>query len=216
MLIVNEPLAGKRRRAVKIIRRLMKKYYDPGTALYHGTPLDLLIATILSAQCTDERVNIVTKKLFSLYRTATDYADTDRQSLEEIIRSTGFYRSKSKNIINCCKMLLLKHGGTVPETMEELIQLPGVGRKTANVVLGNFFGISAGIVVDTHVKRLAGRLGLTDPVKIEKDLTEVIPKKHWINTGNLLIYHGRQTCTARKTKCDSCILEDLCASSTLR
>ncbi len=177
----------------------------------------MLVATILSAQCTDERVNKVTGPLFKRYRSAQEFAKADRAELEGIIRSTGFFRAKANNIIRCAQVLVERHGGEVPTTMDELTQLAGVGRKTANVVLGNFFGIAVGIVVDTHVKRLSERLGLTkesDPVRVEADLMELLPEKYWIDTGNLLILHGRKTCGARKPKCADCRLSDLCPSAT--
>ena len=203
------------KRATVVLSRLKRTFPNPSTALDHSAPLELLISTILSAQCTDERVNIVTRDLFKTYRTAMDYATTNPTVLENAIHSTGFYRAKAKSIINCCKMLLDKHRGKVPDSMEELVQLPGVGRKTANVVLGIVFGKAAGIVVDTHVKRLAGRLGFsknTDAEKMEQDLMQIIPKKDWIATGNLLILHGRKVCHARKPKCPQCQLNDICPS----
>jgi len=207
---------GLRKRASAIIARLKRLYPEARTALAHSSPLELLISTILSAQCTDERVNLVTQDLFTRYRTAAEYADAVPAELEQIIRSTGFFRAKTKNIINCCKELVRTHGGNVPGSMEELVRLPGVGRKTANVVLGNFFGKAEGIVVDTHVQRLSGRLGFskqTDPAKIELDLMEVIPGRDWIQIGNLLILHGRRVCQARKPKCQECRLSDLCPSA---
>jgi endonuclease-3 len=203
-------------RAEAIIRRLKKEFPESATALHHDSALELLIATILSAQCTDERVNKVTGPLFKKYRSASDFAKADRSILEQEIKSTGFFRAKTNSIIKCCQMLVEKFNGTVPQTIDELTQLAGVGRKTANVVLGNHFGIVSGIVVDTHVKRLSGRLGLTkqtDPEKIEADLMALLPKKYWIDTGNLLILHGRKTCDARKPKCPSCSVKDLCPSA---
>ncbi|MBI3765476.1 MAG: endonuclease III [Ignavibacteriales bacterium] len=207
-----------KKRAATVLSRLKRAYPKPSTALHHSSPLQLLVATILSAQCTDERVNMVTKELFKTYRTVDEYASTDPGVLEHAIHSTGFYRAKARNIINCCKVLLEKHKGNVPGTMGELIQLPGVGRKTANVVLGNVFGRAEGIVVDTHVKRLAERLRLstkTDPEKIEQDLIQTIPRKDWIATGNLLIWHGRRVCHARKPKCPECSLNDICPSADI-
>lgn len=207
-----------RARARKILERLRKDYPRASTALTHSNPLDLLVATILSAQCTDERVNVVTKDLFKKYRTAKDYANANQSGFEQEIRSTGFFRAKAKSIIQCCKALVQRHRGEVPTTMEELVQLPGVGRKTANVVLGNAFGIAEGIVVDTHVKRLAERVGLSsqsNPDKIELDLMEIFPKKRWIALGNVLIWHGRKICTARKPKCPECSVNDLCPSAEL-
>lgn len=182
----------------------------------YGSPLELLIATILSAQCTDERVNKVTVPLFKKYRTAKEFANLANKELEQDIRSTGFYRAKANNIINCCRALVERHNGIVPQTMEELTALAGVGRKTANVVLGNYFGISAGVVVDTHVKRLSGRLGFTsntDPEKVEQDLVKLVTKKDWIDIGNLLILHGRKTCKARNPQCNDCILNTACPSA---
>jgi endonuclease III len=201
-----------------IIMQLKKDFPDVKVALHHSKPIELVVATILSAQCTDERVNIVTKDLFKKYKTAKDYATVPQMELEQVIRSTGFYRAKAKSIINCCKMLIEKHSGKVPDSMEELVQLPGVGRKTANVVLGAVFKKSEGIVVDTHVKRLAERLGLskqTDPEKIEQDLMELVPKKDWIAIGNLLIWHGRRICQARKPKCIECSINSHCPSAEL-
>jgi endonuclease-3 len=196
----------------KILEILRTTYPDVKTALHHRTPLEMLIATILSAQCTDERVNIVTQDLFKKLRTAKDFAEVPLADLEEMIRPTGFFRNKAKSIKGCCKGLVEKHGGKVPETMEDLVKLPGIGRKTANVILGSSFGIP-GIVVDTHVKRLSQRIGLTketDPVKIEFDLMALIPKKDWIDFSHQLIWHGRRLCTARKPKCPECPLLKLC------
>lgn len=204
------------RRARRILRRLKKRYPAARTALRHREPLQLLIATILSAQCTDRRVNLVTKDLFVKYRTARDYAGAPQEELEKEIRSTGFFRAKARNIINCAKVLLERFNGEVPGSMEELLELPGVGRKTANVVLGDAFGIAEGIVVDTHVRRLSERLGFTketDPEKIERDLSPLIPKKDWVICAHLLIAHGRSTCQARKPRCMSCLLADLCPSA---
>ena len=204
------------RRSKAILSRLKKRYPGARTALRHTHPLELLIATILSAQCTDERVNKVTAVLFKKYRTALDYAQAPRESLENDIRSTGFFRAKAKNIANCCRMILGRFGGNVPSTMEELLELPGVGRKTANVVLGDAFGIAEGIVVDTHVRRLSWRMGFTrhtDPVKIERDLSALFPRKDWTVSAHLLIWHGRDTCRARTPRCAGCVLEDLCPSA---
>ncbi len=207
-----------RARVVPILDTLRKTYPAAKTALDHSSPLELLVATILSAQCTDERVNIVTGELFRKYRTAEDYAKASPRQFEREIRSTGFFRAKTKSILNCCKALVERHGGRVPESMEDLVGLPGVGRKTANVVLGSAFGKSEGIVVDTHVKRLAGRLGFTeksDPEKIEQDLMEITPREYWIDLGTLLIWHGRRICQARKPKCEICPVADLCPSAQL-
>lgn len=196
----------------EIIRILKKQYPQNKIALEYTDPAQLLVATILSAQCTDTRVNKVTEGLFKKYRTAKDYAEADVKVFEQEIKSTGFFRNKAKNIIACCKELVSKYNGKVPRTMDELVVLPGVGRKTANVVLGNGFGIP-GIVVDTHVKRVSYRLGLTkntDPEKIEFDLMKIIPKKEWIHFSNMLIFHGRRICVARKPKCNECALEGIC------
>ena len=206
----------RRKRASLITRRLKRLFPEAQTALDHATPLELLISTILSAQCTDERVNIVTKELFKRYRSAVEYANARQPELEQIIRSTGFFRAKAKSIINCCKQLAGSHGGMVPDSMEELVKLPGVGRKTANVVLGNVFGKTEGVVVDTHVARLSGRLGFSKqstPEKIELDLMQTLPRKDWIPIGNLLILHGRRTCQARKPKCPECPIRELCPSA---
>ncbi|MDY6836542.1 MAG: endonuclease III [Thermodesulfobacteriota bacterium] len=196
----------------KILKILRSTYPDVKSALHHRTPLQMLIATILSAQCTDVRVNEVTKTLFKKLRTAKDYAEVPLPELEEMIRSTGFFRNKAKSIKGCCTMLVENYGGKVPRTMEELVKLPGVARKTANVVLGSSFGIP-GIVVDTHVKRLSQRIGLTkekDPVKIEFDLMALIPKDDWIDFSHQMIWHGRRLCPARKPKCPECPLLKLC------
>lgn len=215
---VKETPEGRRKRVRKVIRRLRKVLPSPKIALEYVDPLQLLVATILSAQCTDERVNQVTPTLFKKYRTAKDYAEANMAEFEQEIRSTGFFRAKAKSIINCCKQLLEKHGGEVPQSMEELVQLPGVGRKTANCVLGGAFGIPSGVVVDTHVRRLAQRIGLSkedDPEKIELDLMQVVPKKDWIEFGNMLIWHGRRTCQARKPNCPECVINDLCPSAEM-
>lgn len=199
-----------------IIRKLKKQYPEAATALEHGDPLELLVATILSAQCTDARVNLVTKDLFRKYRSADDYANAEPRVFEQEIRSTGFFRNKTRSIIGMAQALVERHGGTVPSSMKELTALPGVGRKTANVVLGNAFGVDEGIVVDTHVKRLANRLKLTsktDPVKIEQDLVRIVPKKDWTVFSHLLIHHGRQICSARTPKCEICRVNDLCPSA---
>jgi endonuclease-3 len=200
-------------RALEIVRRLAAEYADARCALEHRTPLELLVATILSAQCTDERVNVVTRDLFARYRTAQDYATADSQDLEQDIRSTGFYRNKAKNIRDCCRLLVGRHSGQVPRDMEQLVELPGIGRKTANVVLGTAMGLPTGVVVDTHVQRLARRMGLTrqrDPEKIEHVLMRLIPQQEWINFGHRMIAHGRRVCTARKPACDRCCLSDIC------
>jgi len=196
----------------KILQILRRTYPDVKAALRHQNPLEMLIATILSAQCTDVRVNEVTKTLFKKLRTAKDYADIPLAELEEMIRPTGFFRNKAKSIKGCCRGLVEKHDGKVPDSMEALIKLPGIGRKTANVILGSAFGIP-GIVVDTHVKRLSQRIGLTkekDPVKIEFELMALIPKKDWIDFSHELIWHGRRLCPARKPKCPQCPVWELC------
>lgn len=205
-------LLSVRERAAAINQRLAQIYPHPSTALRHDNPLQLLIATILSAQCTDERVNQVTPRLFARYRTAEDFAQADLRELEAIIRPTGYYRSKARHIRDCCAQLVARFGGQVPRTLEELVTLPGIGRKTANVVLGDAFGVP-GITVDTHVKRLSQRLGLTrhtDPNKIEQALMKLLPPAEWTPFSHRLILHGRQVCQARKPRCDSCILADLC------
>jgi endonuclease-3 len=200
------------KRVKDIIKILTKGIPDTKIALTFSSPLELLIATILSAQCTDVRVNEVTATLFKKYRSAKDYAQADLSELEQDIRPTGFYRNKAKSIQKCCQELVGRFGSEVPKTLEEMVTLPGVGRKTANVILGNAFGIP-GIVVDTHVHRVSQRIGLTkkdDPVKIEFDLMEVVPKEEWTHFSNLLIWHGRRTCGARKPLCDSCAILKLC------
>jgi len=202
----------KKRRTGKSIVLLKKRYPDARCALNFKSPLELLVATILSAQCTDERVNKVTKNLFKKYKRVEDYTRAEPEILENDIRSTGFYKNKTKSIVKCCKKILENHERKVPSTMEELVHLGGVGRKTANVVLGNAFGIP-GIAVDTHVKRIAHRLGLTnnqDPVKIEYDLMELVPRKEWTQFSHLIIFHGRNTCMARKPLCAECVLKKLC------
>jgi endonuclease-3 len=201
-----------KRRARQIVRVLARLYPDAHCALHHDNPLQLLIATILSAQCTDVRVNLVTPSLFARFPDAKAYATADTAELENAIASTGFFRNKARNIIACCKQILERHGGAVPGTMEELVDLPGVGRKTANVILGNAFNVP-GITVDTHVGRLSRRLGLTrhtDAGKVELDLMDVIPKKEWTMFSHRMIFHGRRICFARKPKCSQCGLLKLC------
>lgn len=201
-----------------IIRKLKQQYPQATCSLTHRDPLQLLVSTILSAQCTDERVNIVTEALFREYSTAEDYANANPEVLEEQIRSTGFYRNKTKSIVGMAQELVATHNGKVPDNMDALVQLPGVGRKTANVVLGNAFGIDEGIVVDTHVKRISNRLGLTkqsNPDKIEQDLIALVPKPEWTLWPHLLIHHGRAICQARTPKCEICTLNDLCPSSSI-
>jgi len=200
------------KRVKEIIKILSKEIPDSKIALRFFNPLELLIATILSAQCTDVKVNEVTVDLFKKYHSVTDYAKANLPELEEDIRPTGFYRNKAKSIQKCCHELVARFGGEVPRTLEELVTLPGVGRKTANVILGNAFGIP-GITVDTHVHRVSQRIGLTkndDPVKIEFDLMEVVPKEEWTHFSNLLIWHGRRTCVARKPLCETCPIRKLC------
>lgn len=206
-------------RVRKVISLLKKEYPGAHCTLNHSNALELLIATILSAQCTDERVNIVTADLFRKYRNCDDYTRVPRTELEEDIRTTGFFRNKAKSIQGTCQILAEQHGGRVPDDMDELLALPGVARKTANVVLGNAFGIASGVVVDTHVTRLAQRLGLTEqtnPEKIERDLMEIVSKKDWVIFSHLLIYHGRRICKARLPLCGECIVETLCPSSLLK
>jgi len=200
-------------RTQKVIELLERQYPDAKTALNYTNPLELLIATMLSAQTTDSRVNIVTQTLFKKYRKAEDYANADLKDLEQDIHSTGFYHNKAKNLQNCCKMLVEKFHSQVPKTMGELLELPGVARKTANIILYNAYGIIEGIAVDTHVRRLSARLGLTeqkDQDKIEQDLMELTPKNKWMELTDLLIFHGRQICIAQKPKCEICVLNKIC------
>ena len=204
-----------RRRRLQIILPILKQMYpDAKCSLDHRTPLELLVATILSAQCTDDRVNIVTKDLFKKYRTAADYARAPQEKFEKEIQSTGFFRNKTKSIRGMAQALLDRHGGEVPRTMEELTELAGVGRKTANVVLGNAFGQNVGVTVDTHVTRVSNRLGLTDHLvdaeKIEQDLMRVVPQEEWTMWSHLLIHHGRAICQARKPNCEQCPLLPHC------
>ena len=204
--------------ASEVTARLKAEYPDARTELDWSNPLELLVATILSAQTTDVQVNRVTESLFSKYRTAEDYADSNPGELEEDIRPTGFYRNKARSLRGMARALVEEHGGEVPRTMSELVALPGVGRKTANVVLGNAFGLNEGIVVDTHVRRVSGRLGLTessDPVKVEQELMRLVPERDWTIFSHLLILHGRRTCKARKPDCPNCILNDICPSADL-
>jgi len=198
------------------MRLLEKEWPDAKIALHYSNPLELLIATILSAQCTDERVNMVTKSLFKKYTKAEDYANARLDELEEDIKPTGFYRNKAKNIKAACKILVEKFNSEVPRTMEDMVSLPGVARKTANIVLANAYGVIEGIAVDTHVRRLAKRLGLTendDPNKIEKDLMTIVPRDKWLRITDLLIFHGRYICIARKPKCGECALNKICPSA---
>ncbi|MSU59500.1 MAG: endonuclease III [Pedosphaera sp.] len=204
---------AKAARAKKILAGLQRAYPDAHCELNFSNPLELLIATILSAQCTDKRVNLVTAELFKKYRSAADFAYADLTELERHVKSTGFFRNKAKNIKACCAALMAKHGGEVPHTMDELTALGGVGRKTANVVLGNAFGINVGVVVDTHVTRLANRLGLTkqtDAEKIEQELMPLVPREQWTLFSHWLIWHGRRRCDARKPDCAGCEIAKLC------
>ncbi|HEV3023732.1 MAG TPA: endonuclease III [Pirellulales bacterium] len=207
------PSADAKRHAARVSKLLAREYPDAVCALKFRSPLELLVATILSAQCTDVRVNLVTKDLFRKYRTPADYAAADSQSLENDIKSTGFYRNKAKNIQSCCRKLVEEYDGDVPDSLEALVELPGVGRKTANVVLGTAFGVASGVVVDTHVGRIARRLGLTketDAVKAERDLMAILPSREWVDFSHRLIHHGRRVCTARKPNCDACALAEVC------
>ncbi|HEU4787630.1 MAG TPA: endonuclease III [Gemmatimonadaceae bacterium] len=216
-----KPAASRRKRptperAREIYDRLAEHYPDAKCALDYRTPYQLLVATILSAQCTDKRVNMVTPALFKRYRTPAAMADANPEELEEMIKSTGFYRNKTKSLVGMSRALVERHRGRVPEQLDALVKLPGVGRKTANVVLGNAFDLNEGVVVDTHVARLSQRLGFarqTDPVKIEQDLMRLFPSDRWTMLAHLLIEHGRRICVARKPKCESCFLNDVCPSS---
>ncbi|MEW6741525.1 MAG: endonuclease III [Planctomycetota bacterium] len=205
--------AGAAERVGPILDKLRAAYPDATCALRHTNALELLVATILSAQCTDERVNIVTQDLFARYRTARDYAASPAGELEKIIRSTGFFNSKARSLRGACQMIVERHRGRVPESMDELVALPGVARKTANVVLGTWFGIASGIVVDTHVERLATRMGLTRekvPLRIEQDLLALVPREEWIAFSHRMIWHGRRVCDARKPRCGDCCVRDVC------
>jgi endonuclease-3 len=200
-------------RAIRILDLLEKEYSSAEIALEYTNPLELLIATILSAQATDEQINAITPKLFKKYKTPEDYANADLAALEQDIKSSGFYHNKAKNIKNCAKTLVEKFHSKVPKTMDELLELPGVGRKTANIVLANAFGVVEGVAVDTHVGRLAQRLGLSendDPTKIEADLMKIVPKDKWMRITDLLIFHGRRVCTAKKPNCPGCVLNKIC------
>lgn len=208
-------LLPKKQRALEILARLKLLYPDAVCSLDYETPVQLLVATILSAQCTDERVNKVTPELFRRYPDAASLAAADPEEIVNLVRSTGFYRNKAKNIQAACRMIMTDFGGEVPRTMAEMIRLPGAARKTANVVLAHAYGINAGVTVDTHVKRLCGRLGLTkhtDPIQVERDLIKLLPQPDWENWSIRLIYHGRAVCDARKPACDRCKLSDLCSS----
>jgi endonuclease-3 len=208
-----------KKRVRDVIRRLKRAYPDAKTSLNHTNPFELLIATILSAQCTDERVNIVTADLFRKYHKPEDYLKVPARELEKDIQSTGFFRNKTKSIQGTAKILTEEFGGEVPHTMDELLELPGVARKTANVVLGNAFGIKAGVVVDTHVTRLSHRLGFAHEKtaeKIERELIPIVPKKDWVIFPHLMIYHGRKICKARNPLCAECVVEKQCPSSYLK
>jgi endonuclease-3 len=203
-------------RIVDIIRILRKEYPEARTSLSFATPLQILVATILAAQATDQRVNMITPGLFKKYPTAADFARAERAELEQEIRSTGFFRNKAKNIMGAAKKIVDDFGGEVPDTMETLITLPGVARKTANIVLSSGYHKAEGIAVDTHVRRLAGRLGLSkehDPNKIERDLLEIVPRRHWLDFNYMLVNHGRKICQARKPKCPECVVQHLCPSA---
>lgn len=203
-------------RVATIVAKLREAYPDVTCALDHRDAYELLVATILSAQCTDERVNLVTPNLFERYPTPAALADADPKDVEEVIRSTGFYRNKARNLIGMARGLVGDHGGTVPADLDALVVLPGVARKTANVVMGTAFGVPSGVVVDTHVLRLAHLLGLTDatnPVKVERDLMEILPREEWINFAHRLIHHGRQVCVARKPACGGCTMNSVCPSA---
>lgn len=207
---------SKKQRALEILVRLKRLYAEAPCTLDYETPVQLLVATILSAQCTDERVNLVTPELFRRFPDAPTLAAADVAELENLVRSTGFYRNKAKNIQAACHKIVCEFGGEVPQRMEDLLTLPGVARKTANVVLAHAFGIHAGVTVDTHVKRLSQRLGLTketDPIRIERDLIKLLPQPDWENWSIRLIYHGRAVCNARNPACDNCLLADLCPSA---
>ena len=212
----NLPHMTRTDRAKELQNRLPKIYPDAHCELIHSNPLELLVATILSAQCTDKRVNIVTHDLFKRCKSAQDYADISQEELESIVRSTGFYRNKAKNIRAMGQTLVERHGGEVPSTLDQLASIPGAGRKTANVVLGNAFSKNEGVVVDTHVGRLSQRLGLTkftDPIRIERDLMKLFPQKSWADLSHWLIFHGRRRCAARKPDCPNCELRDICPSA---
>jgi endonuclease-3 len=206
-------LIARKQQAARVVEHLAADYRDAECALHFTNPLELLIATILSAQCTDVRVNMVTPDLFTRYRSAADFANAKPAELEKAIQSTGFFRSKAKNIGACCRQLVVEHGGEVPQDIELLVKLAGVGRKTASVVLGTAFGIASGVVVDTHDTRLSQRLGLTkakDAVKIERELIAILPRDEWINFSHRMIHHGRQICVARKPKCAECSMLSFC------
>jgi len=213
--IMDEPAAA---RINELIDRLRAAYPDAHCQLDYQTPVQLLVATILSAQCTDERVNMTTPALFARYPSVEALAAADQTEMEALVRPTGFYRQKARYIREAAQILLMDHGGEIPPEMDDLLRLPGVARKTANVVRGEIYGLADGITVDTHVKRLSGRLGLTvatDPVKVERDLMAIVPRESWIEISHLLIWHGRRVCNARKPNCPACPLNDICPSADL-
>jgi endonuclease III len=217
-VVTSRKSSAKRQKALEILRRLKQLYPEAPCTLDYETPVQLLVATILSAQCTDERVNLVTPALFQRFPTATALASADLTELEVLVRSTGFYRNKAKNIQAACRMIEIEFGGVVPARMTDLLKLPGVARKTANVVLAHAYGIHEGLTVDTHVKRLSQRLGLTkatDPIRIEQDLMPLLPQSDWENWSIRLIYHGRAVCNARNPACGHCALADLCPAVDL-
>jgi len=210
-------LAVRKQRANEVLVRLKRRYPNATCTLHYETPVQLLVATILSAQCTDERVNQVTPALFARFPDAAALATADIRELENLIKPTGFYRNKARHIQGACRKILSDFGGQVPKEMSQLLTLPGVARKTANVVLAHAYGINAGVTVDTHVKRVSHRLGLTehtDPIRIERDLIELIPQPDWEHWSIRLIYHGRETCTARNPRCHECLLRDICPANT--
>jgi endonuclease-3 len=213
-----ESRAARRNRAAGIYHLLEREYPRAATALAHANPFELAVATILSAQCTDERVNKVTPELFRRFPDPRSLATASPGEVEEVIHSTGFFRSKARNLVGMARAVLEEHGGELPRTLAELTKLPGIGRKTGNVILGNAFGIDEGVVVDTHVKRLSGRMGLTRetaPEKVERDLMEIFPRERWTPLSHLFIFHGRAVCTARKPRCPECTVAHLCPSSTV-
>lgn len=206
----------RRERAQRVYDLLAQEHPDARTALHHENPYQLAVATILSAQCTDERVNAVTPTLFQRWPTAADLAGAPRRELEKVIRPTGFFRNKTKSLLGMARALVEEHGGEIPDTMEALVGLPGIGRKTANVILGNAFGKDEGVVVDTHVRRVSRRLAFTrheDPKKIELDLMDLFPRERWTMLSHLLIFHGRRVCVARRPRCEECVVSHLCPSS---
>jgi len=213
-MTAKRPVLDSKKRARLVVRGLARAYPDVQCALVHETPYELLVATILSAQCTDERVNMVTPQLFARYPAVNDLARAKQEELEAIIRSTGFFRAKANSLRGMAQGVVDRFGGTIPDNLDDLVSLPGVGRKTANVLLGTAFGVPSGVVVDTHVRRITRLLGLTrqnDPDKIERDLMEIVPRKEWINFSHRLIHHGRRICIARRPKCTECPLLSACA-----